>query len=495
MLWAIKMKITPPTPVIARNDYIRIFSMPYSRIEKDSFGEIEVPADHLWGAQTQRSLQYFRISTERMPEELIHALVLVKRAAAKVNLDLGLLDESKAMAIIGAADEVLSGGHADEFPLSVWQTGSGTQTNMNVNEVLANRASQLLGGSAGEARLVHANDDVNKGQSSNDVFPTAMHVAAVGAISGQLALALDGLRDTLAMKSEAFADVVKIGRTHLQDATPLTFGQEFSGYVAQLDNGLGHVAGALPHLCELAIGGTAVGTGLNAHPEFGQRVTAELRALTGLPFVSAPNKFEALAAHDALVHAHGALKTIAASLMKIANDVRWLASGPRSGLGEIRIPENEPGSSIMPGKVNPTQCEALTMACTQVFGNDVAINFGGASGHFELNVYKPLIIHNFLQSVRLLADGARSFHDHCAAGIEVNHERVKELVKRSLMLVTALNPHIGYDRAAAIAKKAHSEGTTLREAALALGYVTAEDFDRWVDPSKMVGQENAVERE
>ena len=458
------------------------------RIEKDSCGEIEVPADQLWGAQTQRSLRHFHISTERMPEELIHALVLVKRAAARVNHELGLLDERKATAIIQAADEVLKGGHREEFPLSVWQTGSGTQTNMNVNEVLANRASQLLGGSAGEARLTHPNDDVNKGQSSNDVFPTAMHVAAVGAISGQLVLALDNLRDTLAMKSEAFADVVKIGRTHLQDATPLTFGQEFSGFVAQLDHGLGHVAAALPHLCELAIGGTAVGTGLNAHPEFGERVAAELRVLTGLPFVSAPNKFEALAAHDALVHAHGTLKTIAASLMKIANDIRWLASGPRAGLGELTIPENEPGSSIMPGKVNPTQCEALTMACAQVFGNDVAINFGGASGNFELNVYKPLIIHNFLQSVRLLADGCASFNEHCAAGIEVNRERVAELLQNSLMLVTALNPHIGYDKAAEIAKKAHREGSTLRGAALALGYVTAEEFDRWVSPEQMTGR-------
>ena len=457
------------------------------RIEKDTFGEIEVPAARLWGAQTQRSLQHFHISTERMPAELIDALVLVKQAAAKVNGDLGLLEQNKAAAIRQAADEVLDGRHADEFPLSVWQTGSGTQTNMNVNEVLANRASQILGGDAGTARRVHPNDEINRGQSSNDVFPTAMHVAAVSAISGRLVLALDGLRDTLAMKSEAFADVVKVGRTHLQDATPLTFGQEFSGYVAQLDQGLAHLAATLPHLCELAIGGTAVGTGLNTHPEFAQRVADELRALTGLPFTPALNKFEALAAHDALVHAHGTLKTIAASLMKIANDIRWLASGPRAGLGEIRIPENEPGSSIMPGKVNPTQCEALTMACAQVFGNDVAINFGGALGNFELNVYKPLIIHNFLQSVRLLADGCASFNEHCAAGIEVNRERVAELLQNSLMLVTALNPHIGYDRAAEIAKKAHREGTTLREAALALGHVTAEEFDRWVDPRKMVG--------
>ena len=457
------------------------------RIEKDSFGEIEVPAEHLWGAQTERSRHHFHISTERMPKALIAALVLVKRAAAVVNRDLGLLDASKADAIIRAADEVLNGQHAEEFPLSVWQTGSGTQTNMNVNEVLANRASQLLGGGIGETRLVHPNDDVNRGQSSNDVFPTAMHVAAVRALTEDLRPAVRALRDTFAAKSEAFADIVKIGRTHLQDATPLTFGQEFSAYVAQLTHGLTHADAALAHLYELALGGTAVGTGLNAHPQFGSRVALELAALTGLPFVSAPNKFEALAANDALVHAHGALKTLAASLMKIANDIRWLASGPRSGLGELRIPENEPGSSIMPGKINPTQCEALTMACAQVFGNDVAINIGGASGNFELNVYKPLIIHNFLQSVRLLADGSASFNEHCAAGIEVNRRRVEELVHNSLMLVTALNPHLGYDRAAEIAKKAHREGSTLREAALLLGFLTAEEFDQWVDPGKMVG--------
>ena len=457
------------------------------RIERDTFGEIEVPADRLWGAQTQRSLHHFHISTERMPKELIEALVLVKRACAKVNRDLGLLAADKAQAIIGAADEVLAGGYGEEFPLSVWQTGSGTQSNMNVNEVLANRASVLLGGSVGMERLVHPNDDVNKGQSSNDVFPTAMHVAAGKALTEHLLPSVRALRATLGAKSAAFADIVKIGRTHLQDATPLTFGQEFSGYVAQLDHGLAHIEASLSHLYELALGGTAVGTGLNAHPEFAQRVAAELAALTDLPFGSAPNKFEALASHDALVHAHGALKTLATSLMKIANDVRWLASGPRSGLGEITIPENEPGSSIMPGKVNPTQCEALTMACCQVFGNDVAINFGGASGNFELNVYKPVIIHNFLGSVRLLADGCTSFNEHCAHGIEVNRERVSQLRQNSLMLVTALNPHIGYDKAAAIAKKAHKEGTTLREAALVLGYVTAEQFDQWVDPHQMVG--------
>ncbi len=457
------------------------------RIERDTFGEIEVPAARLWGAQTQRSLGHFRASGERMPPELIRALALVKRACATVNRELGALDSIKVDAIVAAVDEVLAGMHEAEFPLVVWQTGSGTQTNMNMNEVLANRASELLGGERGRLRKVHSNDDVNCGQSSNDVFPTAMHVAAVESIVHRLIPPVKALRGTLADKAAAFADIVKIGRTHLQDATPLTLGQELSGYVSQLDHGLGHVADALPHLCELALGGTAVGTGLNAHPEFGDRVAAELARITGLPFVSAPNKFEALAASDAMVNAHGALKTLAASLTKIANDVRWLASGPRSGLGEISIPENEPGSSIMPGKVNPTQSEALTMACAQVFGNDVAINLGGASGHFELNVYRPLIAHGFLQSVRLLGDGAASFDAHCARGIEPNRERIAELVGRSLMLVTALAPHIGYDRAAEIAKKAHREGATLREAALALGYVSAEDFDRLVRAEEMTG--------
>ena len=457
------------------------------RIERDTFGDIEVPAARLWGAQTQRSLEHFRISGERMPAELIRALALVKRACATVNQALGELDSEQAGAIVAAADEVLAGGHDAEFPLVVWQTGSGTQSNMNMNEVLANRASELLGGERGEKRRVHPNDAVNRGQSSNDVFPTAMYVAAVEAVERRVLPALRHLRETLAQKSQAFAGIVKIGRTHLQDATPLTLGQEFSGYVAQLDHGMAHVEGALPHVRELAIGGTAVGTGLNAHPEFGERVAAELARLTGLAFVSAPNKFEALAAHDALVHAHGALKTIAASLVKVANDVRWLASGPRSGLGEITIPENEPGSSIMPGKVNPTQCEALTMACAQVFGNDVAVNFAGASGNFELNVYKPVLIHNFLQSARLLADGAASFDEHCAHGIEPDEARIAELVARSLMLVTALAPHIGYDRSAQIAKKAHREGTTLRDAALALGYVGAGDFDQWVRAEDMTG--------
>jgi fumarate hydratase class II len=457
------------------------------RTEKDSFGPIEVPADHLWGAQTQRSLLHFAISGETMPLELIYGLAHVKRAAAIVNRNLGLLAADKSQALVDACDEVLAGRHDGEFPLVVWQTGSGTQTNMNVNEVLANRASELLGGERGEARLIHPNDEVNRSQSSNDVFPTAMHVAAVLGICGRLIPAVTGLRDTLFAKSQAFAEIVKIGRTHLQDATPLTLGQEFSGYVAQLDHGLAHVSAALPHLCELALGGTAVGTGLNAPPGYAAAVAAELARHTRQPFVSAPNKFEALAANDALVHAHGTFKTLAASLMKIANDVRWLASGPRSGIGEISIPENEPGSSIMPGKVNPTQCEALTMLCAQVFGNDVAITIGGASGNFELNVFRPLIAYNALQSIRLLADGCASFSAHCAAGIEPNRARIGELVARSLMLVTALNPHIGYDRAAQIAKKAHHEGTSLKDAALALGFVTEAQFDEWVQPALMVG--------
>lgn len=459
-----------------------------TRMESDSFGPIAVPAQRLWGAQTQRSLIHFAISGEKQPRELLHALALVKRASAAVNHKLGLLDEKKTKAILAAADEVLEDKHPEEFPLVVWQTGSGTQSNMNMNEVLANRASELLGGQRGEGRLVHPNDDVNKSQSSNDVFPTAMHVAAVVALQQRLLPALELLRQTLADKSTAFADIVKIGRTHLQDATPLTLGQEISGWVAQLSHGAAHVQAALPHLNELALGGTAVGTGLNAPKGYAEAVAKELARLTGENLVTAPNKFEALASCDALVHAHGALKTLAASLMKIANDVRWLASGPRSGIGEIRIPENEPGSSIMPGKVNPTQSEALTMLCCQVFGNDVAINVGGASGNFELNVFRPMVAHNFLQSVRLLADGARSFNDHCAVGIEPNLERIDELVQRSLMLVTALNPHIGYDKAAYIAKKAHREGTSLREAAIASGYLTAEQFDRWVEPRQMVGR-------
>jgi fumarate hydratase, class II len=457
------------------------------RIERDSFGEIAVVADRLWGAQTERSLHHFAISTEKMPTELIRALAWVKRSCAVVNRALAILAPEKADAIVTAADEVLAGKHDDQFPLAVWQTGSGTQTNMNMNEVLANRASQLLGGPLGDARLVHPNDEVNRSQSSNDVFPTAMSVAAVEALTRRLLPPVAALRATLARKAEAFATIVKIGRTHLQDATPLTLGQEISGWVAQLDHALAHVRAALPHLSELALGGTAVGTGLNAPAGFGERVAAELAARLQLPFVSAPNKFEALASHDAIVNAHGALKTLAAALNKIANDVRWLASGPRSGLGEIAIPENEPGSSIMPGKVNPTQCEALTMLVAQVLGNDVAINIAGASGNFELNVYKPVLIHDFLQSARLLGDGARSFDEHCARGIEPNRERIAELVQRSLMLVTALNPHIGYDKAAAIAKDAHRRGTTLREAALASGWLSAEQFDAWVVAGQMIG--------
>ena len=384
---------------------------------------------------------------------------------------------------------MIAGQFDDQFPLVVWQTGSGTQTNMNINEVLANRASEILGGGRGADRRVHPNDDVNKGQSSNDVFPTAMHVAAVQELHHHLIPAIQLLRDTLAAKAATFSSIVKVGRTHLQDATPLTLGQEFSGYVAQLEHGLKHVEAAMPHLHELALGGTAVGTGLNAHPEFAGRVAAELARLTGLPFVTAPNKFEALASNDALVHAHGALKTLAASLMKIANDIRWLASGPRCGIGELRIPENEPGSSIMPGKVNPTQSEAMTMACCQVMGNDVAINIGGSMGNFELNVMKPMMIHNFLQSVRLLANAMVSFNDNCAVGIEANRERIDALMHNSLMLVTALNPHIGYDKAAEIAKKAHREGSTLKAAAIATGYVTAEQFDAWVVPENMIGKQ------
>lgn len=461
--------------------------MTVTRQEKDTFGPIEVPADRLWGAQTQRSLQNFDISGEHQPREIILALAQVKQASATVNQQLGLLDAKKAQAIVAAAEEVVAGKHPDEFPLVVWQTGSGTQTNMNVNEVLANRASELLGGERGESRLVHPNDDVNKSQSSNDVYPTAMHVAAVVAVEQKLLPAMARLRATLQAKSVAFKDIVKIGRTHLQDATPLTLGQEISGWVAQLAHGEAHVRAALPHLHELALGGTAVGTGLNAPKGYAEGVARELAQITGYPFVTSPNKFESLASCDGLVHAHGALKTVAASCMKIANDVRWLASGPRSGLGELSIPENEPGSSIMPGKVNPTQCEAMTMLCAQVFGNDVAINFGGASGNFELNVFRPLVAHNFLQSVRLLADGMVSFNDHCAVGIEPNRARITELLDRSLMLVTALNPHIGYDKAAFIAKKAHKEGTSLREAAIASGHVTAEQFDQWVVPEHMVG--------
>jgi len=461
--------------------------MAATRIEKDTFGPIEVPSERLWGAQTQRSLQNFDISGERMPVALLRALATVKKAAALVNQDLKTLEPKLGDAIVRACDEVIAGRHDGEFPLVVWQTGSGTQSNMNMNEVVANRASELLGGPRGEERLVHPNDHVNRGQSSNDVFPAAMALACTDAVRTRVLPAVKALRDVLAEKAAAFGDVVKIGRTHLMDATPLTLGQEISGWVAQLDHGLKHLESAVPHLAELALGGTAVGTGLNAHPEYAVRVAKKVAELTGHPIVTAPNKFESLAAHDAIVFAHGALKTLAASLMKIANDVRWLASGPRSGIGEITIPENEPGSSIMPGKVNPTQSEALTMLSAQVFGNDVAINFGGASGNFELNVYKPVIAFNFLMSTRLIADGCDSFRKNCAVGIEPNRPRIQKQLEQSLMLVTALNPHIGYDNAAKIAKKAHKEGTTLKEAALALGLVTSENFDKWVRPDDMTG--------
>ncbi|MGE5470835.1 MAG: class II fumarate hydratase [Bacteroidota bacterium] len=457
-----------------------------NRQEKDSFGTIEVAADCLWGAQTQRSLQHFAISSEKMADELIHALAVIKAACARVNLELGLLPVNKATAIMAAADEVVRGGHAGQFPLSVWQTGSGTQTNMNLNEVLANRASELLGGERGSGRLVHANDEVNLGQSSNDIFPTAMHLAAGLGISRRLLPALRQLTASLQEKSTAFASLIKIGRTHLQDATPLSLGQEFSGYVAQLQHAEKVIQGGLASLYPLAVGGTAVGTGLNAHPEFGERVAAKLADHSGLPFVSADNKFAALAAHDGLVAAHGALKTLAVALIKIANDIRWLASGPRSGLGEIGLPANEPGSSIMPGKVNPTQCEALTMLCCQVIGNDVTIGLGGASGNFELNVFKPLIAHNFLQSLRLLSDGMDAFDRYCVRGIDARPERIAELMERSLMLVTALVPHLGYDKAAEIARQADRQGTTLKQAALDLAYLTAEQYDAWVVPAAMI---------
>ncbi len=458
---------------------------PLLRIEADGFGEIDVPADRLWGAQTQRSLLYFRIGGEAMPATLIRALVQVKRAAAKVNATLGLLPAAKAQAIVDAADEVLQGRYDSEFPLRVWQTGSGTQTHMNVNEVLANRASELLGGERGRHRLVHPNDDVNLGQSSNDVFPTAMHVAVVTGVAERLLPALDSLASRVEEKARSFAGIVKIGRTHLQDATPLTLGQEFSGYAAQLRqvqrSMLHHVGSLLP----LAVGGTAVGTGLNTHPSFGNLMAAELANMTGRAFVEAPNKFAALAGHEPLLLMHACFRALAAALCKIANDVRWMASGPRSGLGEITIPQNEPGSSIMPGKVNPTQCEALTMVCAQVFCNDVAVGFGAACGNFELNVYKPLVAYNVLQSLELLSDAMTSFDVHCVRGIEANEEHIAMLMQQSLMLVTALTPHIGYDRAAQIAKQAHADGSTLRQAAVASGQVSAEQFDLWVRPMDM----------
>jgi fumarate hydratase class II len=455
------------------------------RIEQDDFGAAAIPADRLWGVQTQLSLQHFRISTELMPAELIHALAEVKRACALVNRDLGLLHADKAETIIQAADEVLAGDHAEEFPLSVWQTGSGTHTHMNLNEVLAQRASRLLR-ARGKPLTVHPNDDVNLGQSSNDILPTAMHLAASLGLSRRLLPALNHLRQTLEKKSEEFADIIKVGRTHLQDAAPLTLGQEFSGYAAQLVQARAAIVATLPLLHDLAVGGTAVGTGLNTHPEFGARVAEELSHRCLLPLRSADNKFAALASHDAMVAAHGALKTLAAALMKIANDIRWLASGPNAGLAEIAIPENEPGSSIMPGKANPSQCEAVTMLCCQVFGNDVAINLGGASGSFELNVYKPLIAHNFLQSVRLLGDGMASLDEHCVRGIAARQEHIAELLERSLMLATALTPHIGYDRTAEIVKLARLAGIGLKQAGVRLGFLTEAQFDEWVQPARML---------
>ena len=457
-----------------------------TRVETDSMGEVEVPADRYWGAQTQRSLENFRIGGERMPEPLIVALAIQKKAAALANMQMGELDPALGQAIVHAADEVIAGKLYDHFPLVVWQTGSGTQTNMNANEVIANRAIEILGGEIGSKTPVHPNDHVNRGQSSNDSFPSAMHIAAAMQIHGRLLPALRALRAALDDKARAFADIVKIGRTHTQDATPLTLGQEFSGYAAQVKNGIARVEGAMTRLLELAQGGTAVGTGLNARAGFAEAFACQVAKITGLPFVPAENKFEALAAHDAIVEASGALNVVAVSLNKIANDIRFLASGPRSGLGELILPANEPGSSIMPGKVNPTQCEALTMVCAQVFGNHVTITFSGASGHFELNVFKPVLIFNLLQSVRLLADAAASFTEHCVAGIEANRPRIAELMGRSLMLVTALNPHIGYDNAAKIAKKAHAEGSTLKEAAVELGLVEPEQFDQWVRPEAMV---------
>lgn len=459
-----------------------------TRIEHDTFGEIEVPADHFWGAQTERSLHHFKISNEKMPLELIHALAIVKQASAKVNQELGLLDSNKAALIIEIAKEIANGKYDGEFPLSVWQTGSGTQTNMNMNEVIANLACHKLGQPiGGKNRPIHPNDDVNKSQSSNDTFPTAMSIAAASNTFYKLIPETLNLLETLDTKAKEFNSIIKIGRTHLQDATPLTLGQEISGWASQLRHSLEHIIHAMPHVYELALGGTAVGTGLNTHPQYAEKVAKEIAAIVDIPLKTAPNKFEALAANDALVNLHGAFKALAVSLMKIANDVRWLASGPRCGIGEISIPENEPGSSIMPGKVNPTQCEALTMLCAQVMGNDVAISIGGASGNFELNVFKPLIIHNVLQSIRLLTDGIQSFNKYCASGIQPNKERISYLLDQSLMLVTALNTHIGYDKAAQIAKKAHKEGTTLKESAINLGFVTYEQFDEWVKPELMLG--------
>jgi len=459
------------------------------RIETDSMGEIQVPTNKYYGAQTARSLIHYNIGSDTFPREMIRALGILKKAAALTNQELGSLSAEKATLIVQAADEVIAGQLDDHFPLRVWQTGSGTQTNMNANEVISNRAIELAGGVMGSKKPIHPNDDVNKAQSSNDTFPTAMHIAAVEQIVNKLIPAVKELRETLHEKSVAFADIIKIGRTHLMDAVPLTLGQEFSGYVQQLDNDLKRLDFALNGLYELALGGTAVGTGLNTHPQFAEKGAAKIAELTGLPFTSAPNKFESLAAHDAIVFASGTLKTLAASLMKIANDVRWLASGPRCGIGELRIPENEPGSSIMPGKVNPTQSEAMTMICAQVMGNDVAVNIGGLSGNFELNVFKPVMIFNLLNSVRLLADSCHSFNEHCAIGIEANLSQIDHYVTNSLMLVTALNPHIGYDNAAKVAKKAFHDNGTLRQAVVELGLMTGEAFDAAVRPEKMIGPE------
>src|SRR5690554_1133471 len=459
------------------------------RIEKDTMGEVKVPADKYWGAQTERSRNNFKIGpAASMPLEIIYGFAYLKKAAAHANCELGVLSSEKRDLISQVCDEILAGKLDDQFPLVIWQTGSGTQSNMNVNEVIANRAQELAGRKIGEGEMaIQPNDDVNKSQSSNDTFPTGMHIACYKAVVEKTIPGVKKLRDTLREKSEAFKDVVKIGRTHLMDATPLTLGQEFSGYVAQLNHGLKALENTLPHLSELALGGTAVGTGLNTPKGYADKVAAKIAELIGFPFVSAANKFEALAAHDAIVESHGAIKRIAVSLMKIANDIRVLASGPRSGIGEIRIPENEPGSSIMPGKVNPTQVEALTMVCVQVMGNDTTITIAGSNGHFELNVFKPVIISAFLQSACLLGDACLAFNDHCAVGIEPDHPRIKEHLKNSLMLVTALNTHIGCENAAKIAKKAHAENTTLKEAALALGLLTEAEFDKWVDPSKMTG--------
>ena len=458
---------------------------PSFRLERDSLGEVEVEANRLWGAQTQRSLHHFPISIEKLDIHLNLAIVLIKKCAAIVNGELKVLSIEKSLAIKSAADEVLKGRHHEEFPLSVWQTGSGTHSNMNVNEVLANLASELMGGERGERRLVHPNDDVNQSQSSNDVFPSAMNISAVQGIILDLIPALEKLIETMEIKAISFMDMTKIGRTHLMDATPITLGQEFSGYVSQLQHALRHIENTLPHLREMALGGTAVGTGLNAPKGFAEKIAQKISEFTGLHFETAPNKFEALATNDAIVNAHGALKSLAASLFKIANDIRWLASGPRSGLGEIFLPANEPGSSIMPGKVNPTQCEAMTMICAQIMGNDVAINIGGASGNFELNVFRPLIIHNFLQSLRLLTDGCLCFEEFCIRGIEPNQIKMTENLNHSLMLAAALNPHIGYEKAASIAKKAFHENITLKLAAIESGFVTAEEFDLWVRPEEM----------